>query len=334
MTITCNIPGHVYDIRIERGLLPVIGEEINLNRKVLVVTDKNVPKQYAETVMSQCKTPVLGVIEGGEDSKSLESFAYLQKLMLENGFNRKDCVVAVGGGVVGDLAGFAASAYMRGIDFYNVPTTVLSQVDSSIGGKTAVNFNGVKNIVGAFYQPKKVVIDPDVLNTLSKRQISNGLAEAIKMALTFDADKFRGFEETAADGDLTQIIADAIELKRKVVEEDEKEQGLRKVLNFGHTLGHGIEVSCDGKLLHGESVALGMTVMCSDEVKERLLSVLEKFELPTTFSFDLENALTAVSHDKKSKGDTISAVFVEKVGSFEIRDITLDEAEARLKTIL
>ncbi len=333
-TIHVNIPEHEYDIVIKSGILSGIGKECNLDRRVLIVTDKGVPREYAETIASQAKEPVIAVIDGGEEGKTLETFAQLQQFMLDNSFSRRDCVVAVGGGVVGDIAAFAASCYMRGIDFYNVPTTVLSQVDSSIGGKTGVNFGGIKNIVGTFYQPKKVVIDPDVLDTLDRRQISNGLSEAIKMALTFDADLFKDIEAMEPTGDIVPVIERAIDIKRGVVEEDEKEAGLRKVLNFGHTLGHGIEVSCDGKYLHGECVAAGMTVMCAPEVRARLCAVLRKFGLPEHAEFDLERAVSAVAHDKKGNGSTISSIYVPETGSFEIREMTTEEARERLKLIL
>ena len=201
MTIHLNLgQAHCgYDIRIERGIIKNAGQYLHLNRRVLIVTDSGVPAQYAASIAAQCKQGVIYTVEQGEASKSLETFGKLLGAMLEHGFSRKDCVVAVGGGVVGDLAGFAASAYMRGIDFYNVPTTLLSQIDSSIGGKTAINFGGVKNIVGAFYQPRAVLIDPDLLHTLPQRQISNGLAEAVKMALTSDKELFDIFERRGSD---------------------------------------------------------------------------------------------------------------------------------------
>ena len=337
MTISINLPDSVdnkYDIKIERGILNRVKDEINLNRKVLIVTDDGVPSEYSKTIAEQCKDSALVVIKQGEESKNFDSFLLLQKTMLEHGFSRKDCAVAIGGGVIGDLTGFAASCYMRGIDFYNIPTTVLSQVDSSVGGKTAVDFMGVKNIVGTFYQPKKVLIDPDVLKTLSARQVSNGLVEAIKMAATFDEEAFKDFEKAGSVEELNidEIIARAITIKADVVEKDEKEAGLRKVLNFGHTLGHGIEVSTD--LLHGESVGIGMLAMCDDEVKVRIEQVLKKFNLPEKAEFDVENAIEAVMHDKKSKGDSISTIYVSKIGSYEMRDMKVDELKARIKTVL
>ena len=194
MNIHLDLKDNSYDIIVERGILEKAGEHINLNRRVLVVTDSGVPAIYAQTLAKHCKSPIICTVESGEASKSIETFTKLLRIMLDNDFSRKDCVVAVGGGVVGDLSGYVASAYMRGVDFYNIPTTLLSQIDSSIGGKTAINFGGIKNIVGAFYQPKKVLIDPELLKTLPERQISNGLAEAVKMALTSDEKLFEIFE--------------------------------------------------------------------------------------------------------------------------------------------
>ena len=236
MIVKVNLPINAYEIKIERGVLSKAGDELNLNRKVMIVTDDGVPSKYSEVLSAQCLNASIFVLKQGEESKNLDNFAAIEKALLENGFSRKDCVVALGGGVVGDLAGFAASCFMRGIDFYNIPTTVLSQVDSSVGGKTAVDFNGVKNIVGTFYQPKRVLIDPDVLNTLSDRQKANGLVEAVKMAATFDAELFEEFEkvERFEDLDIEYVIGKAIQLKADVVEKDEKEAGLRKVLNFVH----------------------------------------------------------------------------------------------------
>ena len=206
MILNVDLKENSYDIVVERGALHKVEKYLNLDRRVLVVTDDLVPVEYADTVCEKCRTAIKAVIKSGEQSKSLECFEKLLKLMLENNFSRKDAVIAVGGGVVGDLSGFAAACYMRGIDFYNIPTTLLSQVDSSIGGKTAVNFEGVKNIVGAFYQPKKVIIDSEVLKTLPKRQFSNGLAEAVKVSLTSDKELFEIFETKNIEENIDEII--------------------------------------------------------------------------------------------------------------------------------
>ncbi len=334
MKIRVDLKENGYDIETGTGLLHRVSELLNLDRKVCIVTDTGVPEEYAKTVAGQCAHAVIETVDAGEQSKSLETFAAIQKTMLTEEFGRKDCVVAVGGGVVGDLAGFAAACYMRGIDFYNIPTTVLSQVDSSIGGKTAVNFGGVKNIVGAFYQPGKVLIDFDVLQTLPERQIRNGFAEAVKMAMTFDEALFAKAEDVRGLPDLPDIIHAAIEIKRRVVEEDEKEKGLRKVLNFGHTLGHGIEAVSKGALLHGECVGLGMLPMCEGEAKERLKNLLQKNNLPISYDFDHAAAMEAVRHDKKGNGDRIDAVVVRKTGTYELQPMTVPELEQRMALIV
>ncbi|MBQ9746370.1 MAG: 3-dehydroquinate synthase [Clostridia bacterium] len=337
MVIHVELGASSYDIELCRGALARVGELLNLKRKVLVVTDSGVPEEYARTVAFAAKEARIVVIPQGEESKSFEKLQLLLAEMLDAGFTRKDAVVAVGGGVVGDLSGFAASMYMRGIDFYNIPTTLLSQVDSSIGGKTAVDFHGYKNVIGAFYQPKKVIIDPDVLATLDKRQVAAGMAEAIKMSLTSDAEMFAMLEK-AEDiyADIDTVIEKALRIKKYVVECDEKEAGLRKILNFGHTVGHGIETQQAGTLYHGECVALGMLPMCSEEVRARLVPVLKKAGLPTELKLcgdDLREVMTAVSHDKKSAVGGIDAVLVHEAGNFEIKKLTLPEIEERTKKI-
>ena len=319
MTIHMNLGQNSYDILVERGILANAKEYLNLNRRVLVVTDTQVPAVYAQTLAVQCKSSVICTVETGENSKSLAVFGQLLQTMLDHGFSRKDCVVAVGGGVVGDLSGFAASAYMRGIDFYNIPTTLLSQIDSSIGGKTAINFGGVKNIVGAFYQPKKVLIDPQLLETLPARQMSNGLAEAIKMSLTSDKELFELFETRDIDSNLEEIIIRCLQIKKYVVEQDEKESGLRKILNFGHTVGHGIESTREMELYHGECVALGMLPMCADAIRPRVLDVLKKCNLYRQLEYDWDQIAEAAFHDKKADGDSVTVTMVNEVGSFELK---------------
>ena len=241
MIIPVKLPAGSYKITLSRGALQRAGELGGLNRKVLIVTDSGVPASLAKSVARQCRQPVIVTVPAGEGSKSLQGFGSLCQSLLDNGFTRSDCVVAVGGGVVGDLAGFAAASFMRGIDFYNIPTTLLSQVDSSVGGKTAVNFGGIKNIIGAFYQPKAVLIDPDVLAPPSPRHLAHGLAEAVNMALPLDATLFGLLERGDIPENIETVIARAVACKARVVEADERETGLRRVLNFGHTIGHAIE---------------------------------------------------------------------------------------------
>ena len=336
MTIQMNLGENSYDIIVERGSLAKANMLLDLNRRVLVVTDKGVPEEYADTIAKFSADAVVCRVEEGEGSKSLDTFGALIQTMLDHGFSRKDCVVAVGGGVVGDLAGFAASAYMRGIDFYNIPTTLLSQIDSSIGGKTAINFGGVKNIVGAFNQPKRVLIDPDLLKTLPKRQISNGLAEALKMSLTSDKELFGIFENEDIESNLDEIILRSLMVKKSVVEEDEKESGVRKILNFGHTIGHGIESSEEMcRLYHGECVALGMIPMCGEKIRERVIKVLKKCDLYREIEYDWDRIASAAFHDKKADGDFVSVTYVNEIGSYEIKKVKcadlIDSAKNLLK---
>ena len=335
MQIITELGNNSYAVTIQRGVLAQAGDYMNLRRKVLLVTDSGVPEIYSRTVAKQCKEAVIVTLPQGEGSKNIRNFELLCRRMLDHGFTRTDCVVAVGGGVVGDLAGFAAASFMRGIDFYNIPTTVLSQVDSSIGGKVAIDLDNIKNCVGAFYQPKAVLIDPDVLNTLPQRQIAAGLAEALKMSITFDEALFARFETEDVWANIDRIIAASVQIKADVVRQDEKESGLRRVLNFGHTIGHGIETAVGlGQLYHGECVALGMLPMCSDSLRPRVEAVLKKLGLPTTCQADPEAVWQALSHDKKLSGNTITVVYAPSAGTFQLQAMPLEELKDTVDTFL
>lgn len=335
MNIHLDLKDNSYDIIVERGILEKAGEHINLNRRVLVVTDSGVPAIYAQTLAKHCKSPIICTVESGEASKSIETFTKLLRIMLDNDFSRKDCVVAVGGGVVGDLSGYVASAYMRGVDFYNIPTTLLSQIDSSIGGKTAINFGGIKNIVGAFYQPKKVLIDPELLKTLPERQISNGLAEAVKMALTSDKELFEIFENKVIKDNIDEIIIRSLNIKKSVVEQDEKESGIRKILNFGHTIGHGIESSVNmEEFFHGECVALGLIPMCDEKIRPRVVNVLKKCNLYNLIDFDWDKISEVMFHDKKADGDTVAVTTVNEIGKYEIKTLKCSQVIDMAKSCL
>lgn len=334
MIININLGENSYDIFVERGILARAKEHLNLNRRVLVVTDDGVPKEYARAVADQCKESVIYTLPAGEDSKSFDCLEKLLKTMLYNGFSRKDCVVAVGGGVVGDLAGFGASTYMRGVDFYNIPTTLLAQLDSSVGGKVGVDFKGYKNLVGAFYQPKKVLIDPDVLQTLDPRQLRAGAAEAVKIGLTMDEGLFALFESGEALSDPETVIARAVRAKALVVAQDETESGLRRVLNFGHTVGHGIESACNFSLLHGECVGLGMLAMVSEGVRPRLLAVLKNLGLPTESPADPKAVLQAMAHDKKRAGDSVTVVRCPAVGKYSFDTLPFARLEEEIQEVL
>lgn len=304
-----------YDIIIERGALKRADKYFNLTRKVLIVTDDGVPDEYPRTVANLSGEALTLVIPKGEKSKNFDNYKMILETLVGADFTRGDCVVAVGGGVVGDMAGFAAATYMRGIDFYNVPTTLLSQVDSSVGGKTAIDFGGYKNIVGAFYPPKCVIIDPETLSTLDDCQLSNGLCEIIKVAATCDGELF-SLLENGIEGRMDEVITRAVNIKKSVVEADEREAGLRRVLNFGHTVGHAIESNCP-ELLHGQCVGIGMLYMCDGKTQERIRKVLEKYGLPTFADVPFERISQAVLHDKKAAGSEITLVYVNEIGTFE-----------------
>ncbi len=326
MKISVDLSSGSYDIIIERGAIKEISKYIRLDRKVLVVTDTGVPQEYSLAVAAQCKSATVLTLPQGEQSKNIDSFQIILKKMLDAGFTRNDCVVAVGGGVVGDVSGFSSSCYMRGVDFYNVPTTLLSQLDSSIGGKTAIDFCGVKNIVGSFHQPKRVVIDPETLSTLDDRQLRAGLAEAIKMAATFDEELFEFIEKsTNIRDDVDEIICRSLKIKRDVVEKDPLEKRLRKVLNFGHTIGHAIESGSGGTLLHGECVAMGMLPMCSPTARSRIEALLKKCGLETEIKASADELLPFMLHDKKMQNSAITAVYVEKIGDFVLCRTSAEE---------
>ena len=320
-----------FGIVIERGCISRAGELLDLGRKVLIVTDDGVPHRYAETVAAQCREPEIFRFRQGEDSKNLSVLESILSRMLELGFTRDDCVVSVGGGVCGDLAGFAASVYMRGIDLYNIPTTVLAQADASVGGKTAVDLGGVKNAVGTFHTPKGVLTDTELLETLPERHIANGLAEALKVAVIMDEEMFGFFENGDPVDRLEEIIARSVRIKCAVTARDPKDTGIRRALNFGHTIGHGIE-SLGGRL-HGECVALGMIPMCSPHVRERIVPVLTGLGLPTCADLDEDRVCKAMLSDKKMSAGRISVTKTDGIGSFRFDSVTPEELREALGII-
>ncbi len=331
MDLRMELGERSYDIRILRGGLAQAHRFFNLDRRVMAVTEPGVPEAYAKSLLAQCEKGFLHVAKGGEDGKNLSEVERLLRALKDADFTRGDCVVAVGGGVIGDLSGFAAACYMRGIDFYNIPTTLLSQIDSSIGGKTGVNFDGVKNLIGTFHQPRGVLIDPALLESLPRRQLANGMAEAIKMAMNFDAALVCEMEQGDPYDMIDTVIERSLRIKKQVVEKDEKESGLRRVLNFGHTIGHGIEGLGQDRY-HGECVALGMLPMCTDaQERARLRALLEKVGLPTEFEGDADRVIALAMHDKKRIKDGVMTVQVDKIGSFVFREMSREAMRSAMK---
>lgn len=338
MKLHMNLAQRGYDIILKHGCLAQLHQYIDLHHKIMIISDDHVPKEYIDSVASQCQECVIHIVKHGEQAKSLPVFETICKDLLQHHFSRKDMIIALGGGVVGDLSGYVAASYMRGIDFIQIPTTTLSQIDSSIGGKVAINCNGVKNVIGAFYQPKLVLIDPETLKTLEKRHYINGLVEALKAGLIYDASLFELFEQGNVKENIDEIIAKALAVKKAVVEEDEKEQGLRKILNFGHTIGHAIESDHHlHDLYHGECVALGMPYFIGDALlRERVVAVCEKMGLPTADQIHVnhEKWLSIIRNDKKCDHDRIDTVWVNTVGQAEIKLMTLTEIAALLEDTL
>lgn len=319
-----NIGGS-YDVVIERGCLFDLHRYTDLSRKVMIVTDSGVPRSYLGIASAQCRQGSSFVMPQGEESKSLGTVEQLCKRMLDLGFDRGDLVIALGGGVVCDTAGFAASCYMRGIDFISIPTTALAQIDASVGGKTAVNLNGVKNAVGSFYDPKIVLIDPDVLKTLPRQVYAQGLAEAVKMALICDPELFGLLEK---GGDICGIIAAAVRDKAAFVAKDRLDKGDRAALNLGHTIGHAIEGAIG--LPHGQSVALGMLPMIEDQaLKGRVRELFASMGLETSISFGegRKKVLRLIKNDKKARDGYVTVVKVPCLGSFRLERTPLSQLE-------
>lgn len=322
MKLHMDLGEHSYDIVLQSGGLSQLKDYVNLDRQVMIITDTGVPTSFVDIVKAQCPHCHVYVTEQGEDSKSIAVYSSILKELLHQHFSRSDLIIALGGGVMGDLGGFVAASYMRGIDFVNCPTTTLSQIDSSIGGKVGINLDGTKNIVGAFHQPKFVMIDPDTLNTLTSRHFSAGLAEAVKAGMIYDPTLFELFETHTIDKhspQLEQVLYASLCMKKSFVEADEKEAGVRAALNFGHTIGHGIESQKGlGGLYHGECVALGMLPMTQDPtLKQRLLSIYRKLQLPTSVAYNGDQVYEALLHDKKGKGNTTKVVKVKTLGTYE-----------------
>jgi len=310
-------------------------DNLHFDGKVAILTNPKVAGLHLQTLLSRlsAKEVYIITIADGEQYKNWESIEFILDRMFDHRLNRKSMLVAFGGGVIGDMGGFASSLYNRGIDFIQIPTTLLSQVDASVGGKTGINNKYGKNLIGAFHQPKAVHIDPSFLTTLPSREFGAGVAEIVKMAVTFNREFFEWLEQNdLREGDnLLVAISKAVETKAAVVEADEKEQGLRAALNYGHTFGHVIENETRYETyLHGESVAIGMMMandlacelglMNSDEV-QRVRAVLARYDLPLSYAIaDVEKFYETFFLDKKSSDASITFILPRSIGDVEITD--------------
>lgn len=333
--------GAPYEIHIERGILSNSGKlirDISKANKAIIVTDSKVDKLYSDTVR---KSLVLNgfetdkfVFHEGEASKCHNTLIRLYDFLCEKNITRSDIIVALGGGVVGDLAGFAAATYLRGIPYVQIPTTLLAQIDSSVGGKTAVDLGGGKNLVGAFYQPKRVIIDPDVLITLTDKIFSDGMAEAIKYGVIRDK---KLFDTIINKGDIFKIIAECVEIKADIVERDEFDTGERFVLNFGHTVGHAIEkLGNFTEYTHGEAVAAGMAIISQNAEKmgltengttEKIIEALKMYSLPIAVPYCKEDLKEVMIRDKKRSANSITLVLAKNIGQSYLHKIDIEQLE-------
>ena len=333
--ITISVPvSRPYPVCIGKGRLKDLGRHLAAIHEpctVAIVSDTTVLPLYGDTVAESLRssgfTVVSYAIPSGESYKNLQTYGEVLTFLAQNRLTRTDLIVALGGGVVGDLAGFAAATYLRGIDYVQVPTTLLSAVDSSVGGKTAVDLTVGKNLVGAFHQPILVWCDPDTIKTLPGTVRRDGCAEVIKYGLLGDADFFAQLQQVPGP-DIDEIIARCVEMKRDIVCEDEFDHGQRQLLNLGHTFGHAIESCSNYTIGHGHCVAMGMAMICraadafgtmSDADAQAVIRLLEQYGLPTHVPYSLEALSAAVLSDKKMRGSSISLVLPRAIGRCEVQ---------------
>ena len=330
--------GSPYDIMIERGILDNCGEiikKLSNAEKITIVTDTNVAPLYKWRVLNslsqQGYQTTAHVFQAGEQSKNLNTIADIYDTLADFKMTRKDLIVALGGGVTGDMAGFAAAVYLRGIKYIQIPTTLLSQVDSSVGGKTAVDLPQGKNLCGAFHQPALVIIDPDVLSTLPSHYFSDGMGEVIKYGCIKSESLFDAVQNRDAHEYIEDVIYECVDIKRGVVERDEKEAGERALLNFGHTAGHAIEKLHNFMgISHGEAVGIGMVMISKagesagitePGTAEKITAVLKKYNLKTEDENSLSDIISAMAFDKKSTDSGINFIMLSKIGSSFIKPV-------------
>ena len=343
------IKNRSYEIYIGSGLLSTnkVFDDNIISDQVLIVTNNIVAPMYLETVKTSLENKETAsiILNDGENQKNLDSFSKIIDKLIKHKFNRESYIIALGGGVIGDIAGFAAASYQRGINYIQVPTTLLAQVDSSIGGKTAVNHPKAKNMIGAFYQPKCVISDTDTLNTLPKREFLSGLAEVIKHSLIMDAkffywlesnyDKVINYDEDA----LKFLIKKNCELKSSIVAKDETEKGIRALLNLGHTFGHALETMTGyDKLLHGEAVSIGISIISQISYElgllnsndlDRIINIFNKVSLPTKIDkIDPEELIDCIYLDKKVNLSGLRLILLNQIGKASI-----EKAPEKIKLI-
>lgn len=307
--------------------------------RVCIVTDTNVAplylKELEQSFQQEGAQVSHHIIPAGEEHKTLATVANIYNTLCEQGFTRSDLLVALGGGVVGDITGFAASSFLRGVQLIQIPTTLLAQVDSSVGGKCGVDLPQGKNLVGAFNQPALVFIDPQVLDTLPQSTYSDGMAEVIKYSCIWDTRILDWVQAPDARENICGIVSRCVEIKRDVVQQDEQDNGLRMILNFGHTVGHGAEkLGNYTELTHGQGVAIGMVAavkmgqvagITKGDVLPYLMQALERYNLPTQLPYPVDEVYTAMMSDKKKRGGSINFIFVEQMGHVQVEKLPMEQ---------
>ncbi len=347
--LNVNLKEKKYDILIENGILNSVGSEIRKiysGSRIAVITDKNVNSLYGNTLCNSLESfgfkPDFIVLEPGEKSKSVKMLEYVYTCLLESKITRGDMIIAFGGGVVGDLGGFAASTYLRGIDYVQIPTSLLAQIDSSIGGKVAVNLEQGKNLIGSFYHPEKVLIDPYILNSLPDEFVKDGLGEVIKYACIKDPDLYKLLMNIKSKEELfkniEKIIFTCCNIKREIVEQDERDTGIRMILNFGHTLGHAIEKYYNYEAYtHGEAVAIGMYHITQKSealgytesgTTEKIKNLLLNFGIDYSFpDIDIEYINKTILLDKKNISENINLILLKKIGEAFIEKMPVENID-------
>lgn len=330
-----------YKVIIGKDILKNIGEYVKevLNPiKTVIITDDIVDPLYSPTVENSLKKQNFEVLKyiipNGEKSKNGQNFLKICEFLAENHITRSDLIIALGGGVVGDLAGFVSSSYLRGIKFIQVPTTLLAAVDSSVGGKTAIDLNAGKNLVGAFYQPKLVLCDYSTLATLDPKIFTDGCAEVIKYAVIGNKELFNHLSKNGKEFDLEYVISECIKMKRDIVENDEFDLGERQKLNLGHTIGHSVELCSNFSVSHGSAVAIGLSIIsrasakkgyCTQDDTNKIISLLKQFDLPTDTEYLAEELHTPAKADKKRSGNTLNLVIPFGIGDTRLVKTSVDE---------
>lgn len=337
-----------YDITIGNGILADCGKIITKVKnkcRVVIVTDSNVDGLYSHTVKESLEKEGFSVdkyvFAAGEKSKNAETFVDILEFLASKTITRSDLVVALGGGVVGDITGFAASCYLRGIDFVQIPTTLLAAVDSSVGGKTAIDLKSGKNLAGAFYQPIAVICDTDTFKTLAEKETACGYAEIIKYGVLFSEEFFDSLVKRELH--INEIVERSVVFKRDIVEKDEFDKGERMLLNLGHTAAHGIEKVSGYSITHGQAVAVGMVIaskisenlgICKKGLSEKVANLLSAYNLPTEFDVKAKELYEASLSDKKRSGGKITLVLPEKIGKCILYDINVEEVKACFEKVL